>query len=96
MINAKTTEDEEQLRFLLSPSKSEGSARTRYAAAMYFYQLGQLSDHALEIYRTLAKNDSANPVAIMQSITEANHHDKPQSHQSVQTSAPQRNPAGLE
>ena len=40
----------------------------RYAAAMYFYQKGSLTDVVLEIYRGLAKDDQTNPSHIITAL----------------------------
>jgi len=45
------------------PAGLHGSGRRRYAAAMGLYRRGQLSEELLEIYRTLAMDDQADPVA---------------------------------
>ena len=39
-----------------------GSGYIRYGAAMYFYNLGILSDEMLEIYRRCCKFDDEDPI----------------------------------
>ncbi len=39
-----------------------GSGYIRYGAAMYFYNLGILSDEMLEIYRRCCKFDNEDPI----------------------------------
>jgi len=39
-----------------------GSGYIRYGAAMYFYNLGILSDEMLEIYRRCSKFDNEDPI----------------------------------
>lgn len=39
-----------------------GSGYIRYCAAMYFYNLGILSDEMLEIYRRCCKFDKEDPI----------------------------------
>lgn len=39
-----------------------GSGYIRYGAAMYFYNLGILSDEMLEIYRRCCKFDKEDPI----------------------------------
>ena len=39
-----------------------GSGYIRYGAAMYFYNLGILSDEILEIYRRCCKFDNEDPI----------------------------------
>ncbi len=61
MTNLTTSEDITQLDLLKTAHATRGSGTIRYAAAMYFYQHGELSSKALEIYRTLAKDDNSDP-----------------------------------
>ena len=61
MTKLATNQDHEQFEQLRSSSISAGAGKMRYAAAMYFYQRGQLSDTVLEIYRSLAKDDQCIP-----------------------------------
>ena len=41
-----------------------GSGYIRYGAAMYFYNLGILSDEMLEIYRRCCKFDNEDPIGL--------------------------------
>lgn len=42
-----------------------GSGTIRYAAAMHFFQHGQMPEHDLEIYRSLAKDDMTDPLPLL-------------------------------
>jgi hypothetical protein len=53
------------LQDLRMPPGEKGSGAVRYAAAMYFYRHGMLGSKALEVYRTLAKDDLTNPLAVL-------------------------------
>ncbi len=68
MIVILTREDREQFERLRSLSIDAGAGKMRYAAAMYFYQRGTLSDTTLEIYRSLAKDDCVNPVKLIETL----------------------------
>ena len=61
MINLTTSEHATQLELLKTVHGARGSGTIRYAAAMYFFQRGELTSKALEIYRTLAKDDDSDP-----------------------------------
>jgi len=54
-------EDARQRTYLETPPGVAGSGRVRYAAAMHFYNRGQLSADALEVYRILALIDAEDP-----------------------------------
>ncbi len=58
------TDDEAQLALLGSPVGALGSGYARYSAAMYFYQLGQISAELLEVYRKCCKFDDEDPTAM--------------------------------
>jgi hypothetical protein len=62
-----TTEDSEQLAFLLAPVGETDSGRIRYAAAMHFNRRAMLSHDALEIFRILAKEDGTDPAPVLAS-----------------------------
>ena len=47
MITLETDEDRHQASLLMTAPGPEGSGRIRYAAAMYFFQRGMLSEAAL-------------------------------------------------
>lgn len=51
-----------QSQFLLTTVGTPGSGAIRYAAAMYFFQNGQLSAEMLEIYRSCSKFDAEDPL----------------------------------
>jgi hypothetical protein len=50
-------------RDLRSPPGEPGSGRLRYAAAMGLWRAGALPEPVLEVYRTLALDDRADPEA---------------------------------
>lgn len=62
MISILTNEDHQQYQLLRSTSKAADGGEVRYAAAMYFYNRGMMNDKALEIFRGLAKEPSADPL----------------------------------
>ena len=47
-----------QRSLLLSDVGPKGSGAARYAAAMYFYMRGEMSEQMLEIYRRCSKFDN--------------------------------------
>ncbi len=57
--------DSMQRAHLIAPLGQKGSGNARYAAAMFFHQRGELGSEALELYRTLAKDDVADPLALL-------------------------------
>jgi hypothetical protein len=57
MITPSSPEDNVQLALLNTPGGTKASGLVRYAAAMYFFQRGKISEQDLEIYRSLAKDD---------------------------------------
>lgn len=57
--------DRRQLEWLVTRPGEPGSGRVRYAAAMYFYQRGLLSDAALEVYRTCSVFDHEDPRPVL-------------------------------
>ena len=62
MITPETEEDARQKRFLEMPQGEPGSGAMRYAAAMYFFQRGMMSERELEFYRAHTKIDGVSPV----------------------------------
>lgn len=68
MISILTHEDREQFQQLRSLSFNAGAGKMRYAAAMYFYQRGTLTDTTLEIYRSLSKDDFSNPIDLIETL----------------------------
>ena len=67
-----TQEFQRQLGYLHISAGVPGSGRVRYAAAMYFHGLGQLSDGALEVYRVLSSRDGADPHLLLAERSEQN------------------------
>ena len=64
-MESRVNEEEAWQRSLLRTAPGrEGSGRIRYAAAMYFYQQGQLTAELLEIYRRCCKDDHEDPVSL--------------------------------
>jgi hypothetical protein len=61
-------EDCRQVALLETPFEEDMSGRIRYAAAMYFYQRGMISEACLEVYRTCARLDHEDPVPFLASI----------------------------
>ena len=61
------TPDDEALnrRLVLTAPGENWSGRTRYAAAMYFYQSGRMSAEVLEIYRICSRQDEVDPVDVL-------------------------------
>ncbi len=57
-------EEEAQKQFLTTPIGLPGSGATRYAAAMYFYEINRISVEMLEIYRTCSKFDAEDPLEL--------------------------------
>ena len=62
MITLETDEDRHQASLLMTAPGPEGSGRIRYAAAMYFFQRGMLSDVALELFRISSAIDHEDPL----------------------------------
>lgn len=50
-----------------TPPGIEWSGRARYAAAMFFYQRGEMDAQTLEIYRILSRLDAEDPVCVLRS-----------------------------
>lgn len=48
-----------------TPLGEEWSGRARYAAAMYFYKLGDMTAEALEVYRLCSRLDNQDPLSII-------------------------------
>jgi hypothetical protein len=57
-------DDEERRNWhlILTPAGEAWSGRTRYAAAMYFFEKGEMSADVLEIYRICARLDGEDAV----------------------------------
>lgn len=52
-------------RIIMTPPGAEWSGRARYAAAMYFYQRGDMASDTLEVYRICSRIDAENPVDVL-------------------------------
>lgn len=61
-------EDARQADILTGAIGAPFSGRDRYAAAMYFYQRGLLSDRCLEVYRSCSIIDGENPKAALANL----------------------------
>ncbi len=60
--------DEETRRnwqIIAMPPGPEWSGRARYAAAMYFYQRGDMEAETLEVYRISSRLDAEDPVSVL-------------------------------
>jgi len=57
-----TDEDRENWALILTPAGEEWSGRARYAAAMYFYRMKEMSAEVLEIYRICSRLDDEDAV----------------------------------
>lgn len=55
----------EQWRLVNTPLGQEWSGRARYAAAMFFYQRGEMNAGTLEVYRICARLDREDPLPII-------------------------------
>jgi len=60
--------DEETRRnwqIVTTPPGADWSGRARYAAAMYFFQRGEMAPEVLEIYRICSRLDAEDPVSVL-------------------------------
>ena len=60
--------DEETLEnwtLIRTPPGTEWSGRTRYAAAMFFFQKGEMSAEVLEVYRICSRLDDEDPLDVL-------------------------------
>ena len=64
MTTVDPEEYQEQFELLHTGIGLKGSGACRYAAAMYFYNLGLMSAGYLEMYRRCAKFDSEDPTEL--------------------------------
>jgi hypothetical protein len=55
-------ETRENWQLILTRAGTEWSGRARYAAAMYFFKLGEMSAEVLEIYRICSRLDDEDAV----------------------------------
>ncbi|TPW27433.1 hypothetical protein [Pararhizobium mangrovi] len=67
MSNADETQAELRRNFDLvrTPLGVDWSGRTRYAAAVYLYNCGEMDSDVLEIYRICSRLDGEDPLAIL-------------------------------
>ena len=64
----KPAMDEEmrrQMELVASPPGGEWSSRARYAAAMYFYQRGEMPAEVLEVYRISSRLDAEDAIEVL-------------------------------
>ena len=60
--------DEETLEnwtLIRTPPGTEWSGRTRYAAAMFFFQNDEMSAEVLEVYRICSRLDGEDPLDVL-------------------------------
>ena len=60
--------DEETLEnwtLIRTPPGTEWSGRTRYAAAMFFFQKGEMTAEVLEVYRICSRLDDEDPLDVL-------------------------------
>ena len=65
MICIRSPEDARQYAWLTSVAREEGAGQARYAAAMHFHAAGMLAVEVLEVYRSHAKRDAADPAVML-------------------------------
>jgi hypothetical protein len=65
MTHDLTEEDEIHWQVLTAPPGGTWTGRARYAAAMHFYQKGEMDADTLEIYRITARLDDEDPLDVM-------------------------------
>lgn len=65
MSNDRDAEHARQWELIKTPLNVEWSGRTRYAAAMYFYNRKDLTAEELEVYRICSRLDFEDPLKIM-------------------------------
>lgn len=61
MTKRQERDDAAQLEQLRTPAGIAGSGRLRYAAAMYFFARGLMSDEELEVFRICSPLDHEHP-----------------------------------
>ncbi len=61
----KRDEAAENWALVRTPLGEEWSGRARYAAAMYFFQQGEMSSEVLEVYRISSRLDHQDPLSIL-------------------------------
>jgi len=65
MSGPKEEDDEDLWAQVRTPVGQAWSGRARYAAAMEFYQRGEMSAETLEIYRICCRLDNENPLDVL-------------------------------
>jgi hypothetical protein len=58
-------EAHENWALIHTPPCIEWSGRARYAAAMYFFQKGEMAAEVLEVYRICSRLDAENPLDVL-------------------------------
>lgn len=58
-------EDRHNWTLIRTPPGVEWSGRARYAAAMYFFQKGEMAADVLEVYRICSRLDAENPLDVL-------------------------------
>ena len=59
------SEDAPYWQMIVTPLGEPWSGRARYAAAMHFFQTGQMDAGTLEIYRICSRLDDEDPKSVM-------------------------------
>jgi hypothetical protein len=54
-----------QIELLHTPVGEEWSGRTRYGAATWFYEHGEMTADVLEVYRTVCRLDAQDPIPVI-------------------------------
>ncbi len=62
---AMEEETRRQMELVASPPGGEWSSRARYAAAMYFYQRGEMPAEVLEVYRISSRLDAEDAIEVL-------------------------------
>ncbi|WP_075292109.1 hypothetical protein [Pararhizobium arenae] len=58
-------EERQNWTLIHTPPGVEWSGRARYAAAMYFFQKGEMAAEVLEVYRICSRFDAENPLDVL-------------------------------
>ena len=58
-------ETRENWTLIRTPPGAEWSGRTRYAAAMFFFQKGEMNAEVLEVYRICSRLDGEDPLDVL-------------------------------
>lgn len=59
------SDEDRHWAMIRSPLGEPWSGRARYAAAMFFYQQGDMDADTLEVYRVLSRLDAEDPVSVL-------------------------------